>query len=76
MLVFEPSKRITVNEAVKHPVFKGIRKAEEETVAAAKIVLDFESEPELDEARLRKYFILEIRRYHPEVQMPPHLRGL
>ncbi|CAD7965164.1 unnamed protein product [Amoebophrya sp. A25] len=76
MLVFEPSERISVDEAVHHPVFKGIRKPEEETVAPAKIVLDFEAEPELDEARLRKYFLLEIQRYHPDIEMPAHLKAL
>ena len=39
-------------------------------MAKEKIILDFESEPELDENLLRKYFIIEIQRYHPEVKMP------
>ncbi|CAD7939834.1 unnamed protein product [Amoebophrya sp. A120] len=32
MLVFEPKKRISVEAAVEHPLFKSIRKLEEETV--------------------------------------------
>jgi len=43
-------------------------------VPGSKIELEFESEPELDENRLRMYFIKEIQRYHPQVQMPIELK--
>lgn len=45
-------------------------------MAPERIILDFEAEAELDEPRLRKYFLLEIQRYHKEVELPKELRAL
>ena len=75
-LVFDPKKRITIDECIQHPVFNKIRKPAEEKLAPKKIILDFEAEPELDELKLRKYFLLEIQRYHPEMDLPYQIRHL
>ncbi|EER12701.1 MAPK2, putative [Perkinsus marinus ATCC 50983] len=66
MLVFNPRKRITVDECLEHPFFKGIRGTE--TVAKDQVFLQFELEPELDEMQLRKYFIMEMQKFHPDVR--------
>jgi mitogen-activated protein kinase 1/3 len=76
MLHFNPKKRLTVNEALNHPFLtevRGTTPAATESVAVEDVFLPFELEPELDENYLRKYFINEILRFHPEVQMPEKL---
>mmetsp|Transcript_39241 Transcript_39241/g.108078 ORF Transcript_39241/g.108078 Transcript_39241/m.108078 type:complete len:420 (-) Transcript_39241:130-1389(-) len=67
MLIFNPSKRITVGAALEHPLFRDLRQPERETVAPTVITLAFEKERDLDEPLLRKYFAKEVRKYHPEV---------
>ena len=54
MLVFDPADRVSLDEAIEHPVFNSIRRKDEEQVTKERIILDFEAEAELDEARLRK----------------------
>jgi mitogen-activated protein kinase 1/3 len=76
MLVFDPDKRITVDECLEHPAFDGVRKKSEEKKADKRIVLDFEAEAELDELRLRKYFLLEIKRFHADMEIPYEIRML
>merc|ERR1740121_2011161 len=67
MLQFNPASRIPVRDALAHNVFAEIRDPEQEGKAKAFVTLDFEKEPDLDEALLRKYFCKEIRSFHPEV---------
>jgi len=67
MLRFSPRDRIPVTEALGHRIFHEIQDARKETTSPAFISLEFEKEPDLDEALLRKYFCKEIRVYHPEV---------
>ena len=74
MLRFNPAARITVDEALEHPFFLEVKHVE--TVAKEQVFLQFELEPELDENHLRKYFITEIQKFHPHVQMPEKLRRL
>jgi len=76
MLVFDPSKRITIDKCLDHPAFESVRKPHEEKKATQRMVLDFESEGELDELKLRKYFLLEIQRYHPELELPYQIKML
>jgi mitogen-activated protein kinase 1/3 len=71
MLQFNPRRRITVDEALEHPFFSEVRHAE--TVARDQVFLQFELEPELDENHLRKYFIMEMQKFHPEVVIPERL---
>jgi len=71
MLQLNPAKRMTVAEALNHDLFKDIRDPSKETSCAlGNIVLEFEKEPDLDEASLRHYFRKEIKNYHPEIERP------
>jgi len=63
LLRFSPKERLTVRESLSHPLFSELRDPSRETVAPGPVVLDFEKEPDLDEALLRKYFIREMRTY-------------
>lgn len=76
MLVFDPTKRITIDACLDHPAFDDVRKKQDEKKADKRIVLDFESEGELDELKLRKYFLLEIQRYHADLELPYQIRML
>eukprot|EP00913_Durusdinium_trenchii_P023905 g22450.t1 len=66
MLIFNPKTRISVQEALAHPLLADIRDKSLETTSAELVVLPFEKEPDLDETLLRKYFNAEFRKYHPE----------
>eukprot|EP00928_Gymnodinium_smaydae_P014031 TRINITY_DN1508_c0_g1_i1.p1 TRINITY_DN1508_c0_g1~~TRINITY_DN1508_c0_g1_i1.p1 ORF type:complete len:498 (+),score=131.85 TRINITY_DN1508_c0_g1_i1:112-1605(+) len=70
MLKFNARQRITVEKALSHVLFNDIRDPSQEKVAQSHVNLEFEKEPDLSEALLRKYFVNEIRRYHPEVPDP------
>ncbi|EPT32431.1 cell-cycle-associated protein kinase MAPK, putative [Toxoplasma gondii ME49] len=70
MLVFNPNKRITINECLAHPFFKEVRIAEVETNATEKVRLPFNDWMNMDEPQLRYAFVKEIQRYHPEIQLP------
>jgi mitogen-activated protein kinase 1/3 len=71
MLVFSPPRRITVTASLGHPLFAEIRQPELEGKLPEKaVVLPFELETELDEAKLRRYTLEEIQKFHPEVQIP------
>eukprot|EP00913_Durusdinium_trenchii_P022324 g20974.t1 len=71
MLRFNPSLRISVAEALEHPLFEAsIRDKSKEVTATEHVSLDFEKEPDLDEALLRKYFCKEVQKFHPEVLEP------
>jgi len=76
MLVFDPTERINVDQLLAHDLFKDIRKPGDLQVAKQKLFLDFELEPELDEPRLRKYFLLEARKMRPEIVIPPSLANI
>jgi len=67
MLVFNPSRRITVAQALEHVLFEKVRDRKLETTAKVAISLDFEKEEELDERELRALFLQEVRKYHPDV---------
>eukprot|EP00397_Hematodinium_sp_SG-2012_P007477 GEMP01007523.1.p1 GENE.GEMP01007523.1~~GEMP01007523.1.p1 ORF type:complete len:441 (+),score=72.35 GEMP01007523.1:113-1435(+) len=76
MLIIDPAKRITVDELLGHSIFKDVRKSGDSQVAKQKLFLNFELEPELDEPRLRKYFLLEAQKFHPDIQIPARLTNL
>eukprot|EP00416_Gambierdiscus_australes_P040070 CAMPEP_0171109502 /NCGR_PEP_ID=MMETSP0766_2-20121228/70815_1 /TAXON_ID=439317 /ORGANISM="Gambierdiscus australes, Strain CAWD 149" /LENGTH=409 /DNA_ID=CAMNT_0011571247 /DNA_START=52 /DNA_END=1281 /DNA_ORIENTATION=- len=67
MLRFAAGKRLRVTEAFAHDLLKDYREPTKETPAESMVILDFEAEKELGEARLRHYFSKEIRRFHPEL---------
>jgi mitogen-activated protein kinase 1/3 len=62
VLIFNPYFRITVDEALAHPFFKKIRKAEKEVTADHEINIEFEKE-NLDKKKLRSLFLEEIAYY-------------
>jgi len=63
MLMFNPFFRISVNDALKHPFFKGVIHSKIEFKPECKISLEFENEENLDEFKLRKFFTKEILYY-------------
>jgi len=69
MLQFSPGQRISVTQALDHALFQeSIRDPAKEITAPSLVKLEFEKEPDLDEALLRRYFCKEIKKYHAEVQ--------
>jgi mitogen-activated protein kinase 1/3 len=67
VLIFNPYFRITVDEALAHPFFKKIRKAEKEVKAEHEINIEFEKET-LDKKKLRQHFLEEIEFYKEKRQ--------
>jgi mitogen-activated protein kinase 1/3 len=63
-IVFNPRKRLKVDEALNHPLFSKVRDKKKEIIADGPIVLDFEKEGDLDADRLRELFVREIKFYH------------
>ncbi|EGR30404.1 mitogen-activated protein kinase 2, putative [Ichthyophthirius multifiliis] len=63
-LVFNPRKRITVDESLNHPLFKSVRDPTKEVFANGPVVLPFEKEGDMEVPRLRELFIDEIKHYH------------
>mmetsp|Transcript_88971 Transcript_88971/g.203495 ORF Transcript_88971/g.203495 Transcript_88971/m.203495 type:complete len:427 (-) Transcript_88971:183-1463(-) len=76
MLVFDHRARITVDEALAHPWFTEEQRMMPIDLAHEQVILDFETEPCLDEPRLRKYFLLEVKKFHPELEVPPQFAHL
>lgn len=64
MLIFNPSKRIKVNEALEHPFFSDIRDPKKEEEAEFNLEFEFEGEENLNIQKLRNYFIQVIRSYN------------
>ncbi|XP_055388512.1 uncharacterized protein LOC129617161 [Condylostylus longicornis] len=73
MLVFNPTKRITVDQALSSPLFKDIRKASLETTAPHKVKLPFDDWKAMTEHQLRYAFLKEVQRFHSTVVIPPSL---
>uniref|UniRef100_A0A0G4GZ90 Mitogen-activated protein kinase n=1 Tax=Chromera velia CCMP2878 TaxID=1169474 RepID=A0A0G4GZ90_9ALVE len=73
MLVFVPQKRITVEDALAHPLFKDIRTPKIEEMDSEKVRVPFDDWEHMDEQQLRRAFLGEIARLHPEIssQIPP-----
>ena len=66
MLKFEPDKRITVDEALKHKYFNDIPYEEEDKVEPVS-KFDFEfDEVELSTTELREHILHEIMLYHDQ----------
>ena len=59
ILQFNPYFRLSIQEAVEHPLFDEVRKDESEITADSPIAFDFEKEM-LDRERLRELFLEEI----------------
>ena len=63
---FNPTHRISINEALEHPLFKKVRNRKFEIECQEPIILDFEEslDNELTERKLRNLFLEEIKKYH------------
>ena len=72
MLVFNPSKRITVNEALAHPYMESLHAEEDEPVASEVFNFDFEQQ-ELTKHKLQELIAAESLAFHPEHEA--RLRG-
>merc|ERR1712187_1026820 len=66
MLKFNPARRINVNDALDHTLFADIRQRDKETTKESMVVLPFEKEDNLNEGLLRRYFWMEVGKYHPD----------
>ena len=66
MIRFNPYKRITVYEALRHPFFTSIRKQEDE-MKTDPIMMDFEFKGELSMEELKEILLSEIK----EVEKAP-----
>ena len=64
MLIFNPAKRIKVNQALAHPFFEEIRDPKKEVEAEFNLEFEFETEENLNNEKLRNYFIQVIKSYH------------
>lgn len=65
MLVFDPAKRISVEEALGHPYMASLHNLEDEPVADSCFSFDFEKE-DLTESRLKELIFEEILKIHPD----------
>lgn len=63
MLVFNPNKRITIDEAINHPFLCKVRDKSREVYASGPVPMEFEKEGELSAERLRELFLAEIAQY-------------
>lgn len=62
VLVFNPYFRISVDEALNHPFFRKVKKAEKEACPSKEIQIEFEKE-HLDRKNLRRLFLEEVEYY-------------
>jgi mitogen-activated protein kinase 1/3 len=65
-ILFNPRKRLTIDEALKHPLMSKVRDPTREISAGGPIVMEFEKEGDLPAERLRELFMDEIYIYHPK----------
>lgn len=62
MLQFNPYFRITIDEALNHPIFAKVRNPEKEVVAKSKVLIEFDQSKEvLDRKKLRQLFLEEVK---------------
>jgi len=67
MLMFNPAKRITVEEALAHPYLESLHNEEDEPTAHAVFSFDFEKE-DLTRERLQELIFEECVFFHPEAR--------
>ena len=63
MLIFDPNKRITVQQSLEHPFFKSIRDPTKEEEATFNLEFEFEDDNNLTFEKLRNLFITVIKSY-------------
>ncbi|XP_057499291.1 mitogen-activated protein kinase 7-like [Actinidia eriantha] len=64
MLIFDPSKRITVTEALHHPYMSGLYDPTHNPPAQVQLNLDIDEN--MGEAMIRELMLREMLHYHPE----------
>ena len=67
MLIFDPHKRITVNECLEHSFFKSIRDPNKEEEASFNLEFEFENDSNLTVKKLRNLFITVIKSYKQNI---------
>ena len=67
MLIFDPNKRITVNESLEHPFFNNIRDVNDEEEASFNLEFEFEKDINLNCSKLRKFFLTVIKSYKQDI---------
>ena len=67
MLIFDPHKRITVNECLEHSFFKSIRDPNKEEEASFNLEFEFENDNNLTVKKLRNLFIAVIKSYKQNI---------
>ncbi|ETW04861.1 CMGC/MAPK protein kinase [Aphanomyces invadans] len=65
MLVFDPSQRISVEEALQHPYLESLHNCEDEPKATKHFSFEFEKE-NLTKRRLQELIAEEVCHFHPE----------
>ena len=63
MLIFDPKKRITVQQSLEHPFFKSIRDPSKEEEATFNLEFEFEDDNNLTIEKLRNLFVTVIKSY-------------
>ena len=66
MLVFHPKKRITIEQALKHPYMASLHNEEDEPVADAPFNFSFENVA-VTEEQLQRMIFEEVAYFHPEI---------
>ncbi|ORM39663.1 Mitogen-activated protein kinase 7 [Babesia sp. Xinjiang] len=70
MLTFNPEKRITAADALKHEYFQNFYKPQHVEAPVEKLTVPFNDWINMSESQLRYAFLREIQRYHPEFKIP------
>ena len=70
MLVFDPSKRITVEQALEHPYLASLHDISDEPCAQESFEFNYETE-KLNEEAIRELVFKEALEMHPETQRGP-----
>ena len=68
MLIFNPNKRITVNECLEHPFFNSIRDPKKEEEATFSLEFEFEKDNNLTVEKLRSLFLTVIQSYKENIK--------
>ena len=68
MLIFNPNKRITVNECLEHPFFNSIRDPKKEEEATFNLEFEFEKDNNLTVEKLRSLFLTVIQSYKQNIK--------
>ena len=63
MLIFDPNKRITVNESLEHPFFKKVRDISKEEEASFNLEFEFDNDINLTVEKMRNLFLTVIKTY-------------